>query len=119
MGHSLRFRSVFHGSIQIKTEKAILIDYLSSRASKVTILAYVTKQSLAAEYEVAKKCLEIMDETTTRLSFEFEARLRIILFGMLWLIFFSEILWCRLSISGHMAYYVRISGLFPCYYVRK
>ena len=63
-----------------KTEKAILIDYLSSRASKVTILAYVTKQSLAAEYEVAKKCLEIMDETTTRLSFEFEARLRIILF---------------------------------------
>ena len=56
----------------------------------MTILAYVTKQSLAAEYEVAKKCLEIMDETTTRLSFEFEARLRIILFGLLWLMFFRE-----------------------------
>lgn len=59
----------------------------------MTILAYVTKQSLAAEYEVAKKCLEIMDETTTRLSFEFEARLRIILFGMLLLICFSGILY--------------------------
>ena len=53
-------------------EKAILMDYLSARTKKVTILAYVTQHSLLAEYIVAKKCLEIMDETTTRLAFEFE-----------------------------------------------
>ena len=48
------------------------MDYLSARTTKVTILAYVTQHSLLAEYVVAKKCLEIMDETTTRLAFEFE-----------------------------------------------
>ena len=48
------------------------MDYLSARTKKVTILAYVTQHSLLAEYIVAKKCLEIMDETTTRLAFEFE-----------------------------------------------
>ena len=52
------------------------MDYLSARTKKVTILAYVTQHSLLAEYIVAKKCLEIMDETTTRLAFEFEGILR-------------------------------------------
>lgn len=53
-------------------QKALLMDYLLARATMVTISAYVATNTPQVELIAAKKCIEIMDETSTRLAFEYE-----------------------------------------------